>query len=177
MHANLCPPTPDIFLHLWCYVYLSFEGGWECGGSQLLMQEESSTIRLHDENMSPGASWYVQKVRCTYLIVSLERVGDRVYRSREEHLVGCILHQGLVQSPCGKINIIMMLTFYPPPPPSLNVTAFQHRFNTESLILFHLAYTFGIYLHCILQCQLCLQGFIAYLCFSCYVVLDPAVKF
>ena len=34
--------------------------------------------------------------------------------------------RGLVQSPCGKINVIMTLTFYPPPPPPppLNVTAF-----------------------------------------------------
>ena len=24
---------------------------------QLLMKEEGSTMRLHDENMSPGASW------------------------------------------------------------------------------------------------------------------------
>ena len=53
--------------------------------------------------------------------------------------------RGLVQSPCGKINVIMTLTFYPPPP-SLNVTAVQHRFNTETLILLHLAYTFGIHL-------------------------------
>ena len=42
----------------------------------------------------------------------------------------------------------MTLTFYPPPPPPpLNVTAFQHRFNTETLILLHLAYIFGIHLY------------------------------
>ena len=47
-------------------------------------------------------------------------------------------------SPCRKINVIMMLTFYPPLPPFLNVTAFQHTFNT---ILLHLAYTFSIHLY------------------------------
>ena len=50
-------------------------------------------------------------------------------------------------SPCGKINVIMTLTFYPLP--SLNVTAFQHRFNTETLILLHAfsVHTFGIDLY------------------------------
>ena len=50
--------------------------------------------------------------------------------------------RGLVQSPYQKTNVIMMLilNFYPPPP-SLNVIAFQYRFNTETLILLHLAYT------------------------------------
>ena len=48
-----------------------------------------------------------------------------------------LIIKGLVQSPCGKINVNMMLIFYPPPP-SLNVTAFQHRFNTETLILLHM---------------------------------------
>ena len=34
--------------------------------------------------------------------------------------------RGLVQSPCGKINVIVTLTFYPPPPLLLySVTAFQ----------------------------------------------------
>ena len=39
--------------------------------------------------------------------------------------------RGLVQSPCGKINVISYddVNFLPP---SLNVTAFQHRFNTET---------------------------------------------
>ena len=37
--------------------------------------------------------------------------------------------RGLVQSLCGKINVIMTITFYPPP---LNVTAFQAEFNNES---------------------------------------------
>ena len=60
--------------------------------------------------------------------------------------------KGLVQSPYGKINVIMTLKFYPPPPPpSLNVIVFQHRFNTKTLILLHLAYTFGIHLYS-LQC-------------------------
>ena len=27
----------------------------------LLMKEESSTMILYDENMSPGASWYMHK--------------------------------------------------------------------------------------------------------------------
>ena len=59
----------------------------------------------------------------------------------------CHIHvRGLVQSPCGNFNVIMTLTFYPPPPP-LNVTAFQYRFNTETLILLYLGYTFGIYLY------------------------------
>ena len=69
-----------------------------------------------------------------------------------------------------------MLTFYP----SLNVTAVQHRFNTESLILLHLAYTFGVHLYSTVLCL------IAYLCFfdsfflacsytSSYIVLDTAV--
>ena len=53
-------------------------------------------------------------------------------------------------------SLAMTLAFYPPSPPSLNVTAFQHfchRFNTESQILFHLAYTlhFGVHLYS-LQC-------------------------
>ena len=35
-----------------------------------------------------------------------------------------------------------------PPPPSLNVTAFRHRFNTETLILLHFSlHIFGIHLH------------------------------
>ena len=55
--------------------------------------------------------------------------------------------RGLVQSPCGKINVIMTLTFHPPLPPSLNVTVFQYRFNIETVILLHLAYTFGISLY------------------------------
>ena len=43
--------------------------------------------------------------------------------------------KGLVQSPCGKINIIMTSTLnFTPSPSSLNVTAFQHRLNTETLI-------------------------------------------
>ena len=42
----------------------------------------------------------------------------------------------------------MMLTLiFIIPSPSLNVTVFQHRFNTEILILLHLAYTFGIHLY------------------------------
>ena len=41
----------------------------------------------------------------------------------------------------------MMLTFYPPPLPLLMSQHFnQHRFNTEILILLHLAYTLGIHL-------------------------------
>jgi hypothetical protein len=39
----------------------------------LLMLGESSTMKLHDENMSPGASWWRAKGK-TYLLVSLERV-------------------------------------------------------------------------------------------------------
>ena len=40
---------------------------------------------------------------------------------------------------CGKVNVIMIIITIKclPPPPSLNVTAFQHRFNTEALILLH----------------------------------------
>ena len=34
----------------------------------LLMEEESSTMILYDENMSPGASWYVQMARHIYLL-------------------------------------------------------------------------------------------------------------
>ena len=58
--------------------------------------------------------------------------------------------RGLVPSHCGKINVIMTLSFYrprlPPPPPSLplNVIAFH---NTKTLILLHLAYTFSIPLY------------------------------
>ena len=33
--------------------------------------------------------------------------------------------RGLVQSPCGKSNVIMMLTFYPPPPPLLTSQHFS----------------------------------------------------
>ena len=61
----------------------------------------------------------------------------------------CIIHliRGIVPAiSCGKINVIMTLTF-DPLSLSHNVTAFQHRFNTESLILLHLIYTFIILNH------------------------------
>ena len=41
--------------------------------------------------------------------------------------------RGLVQSPCGKINVIMTLTFYPPPP--LNVIHFRQDSTLKSLNL------------------------------------------
>ena len=83
----------------------------------------------------------------------------------------------------------MMLTFNPPlPSNSLNILAFQHRFNTEIMVLLHLAYTFGIHLYSIVLTICIHDQFIAYLCFfdsfllACsymyifsYVVLDTAV--
>ena len=35
------------------------------------------------------------------------------------YVINSVALRGLVQSPCGKIDVIMTLTFYPPPP-SLN---------------------------------------------------------
>ena len=57
--------------------------------------------------------------------------------------------RGLVQTPCEKINIVIILLTSPPP----HVTAVQHRFNTETPILLHLlAYmymhiNFGVHLY------------------------------
>ena len=62
-----------------------------------------------------------------------------IYRERSQH------NKGPCPKSLWKNYVIMTLTFYPPSP-ALNVTAFQHKFNTETLILLHLAYTFGIHL-------------------------------
>ena len=90
--------------------------------------------------------------------------------------------------PFGKNESIILRAYAPinVMPHLPQVTEFQHRFNTETLILLHLAYTFGIHLYSTLL--LCLHGFIAYLCFfnsfllACsyvhtfsYVVLDTTV--
>ena len=56
-----------------------------------------------------------------------------------------------------------------PPPPSLNVTAFQHRFNTETLIPLHLVYTFSIHLY---STMLAMSSWIH--CISDSVVWVPA---
>ena len=40
------------------------------------MREESSTMRLHNENMSPGVSWYMQKARHSYRHVQFYQWSD-----------------------------------------------------------------------------------------------------
>ena len=61
-------------------------------------------------------------------------------------IIPLVAIRGLVQTPCGKINVIMTFTFTPSP--SLNVTAVQHRFNTETLILLH----FSLHAHLVFIC-------------------------
>ena len=74
--------------------------------------------------------WYLYNNNNNYIIVSSFTTGQ---------LGG--LSKVLMEKLCHfDVNIL-------PPSPALNVTAFQHRFNTKSLILLHLAYTFSIHLY------------------------------
>ena len=96
---------------------------------------------------------------------------------RQHSCMAIIVLSHWVQSPCGRINIIMTLTFYPHP-------AVQHRFNTENLILLHLAYmhiwcsfifysAISSWIHCL---PLLLDHFLLASSYtSSYIVLNTAV--
>ena len=87
---------------------------------------------LVNEKTSQYARYIFEPVDSNMWSVVHEEGEMKVYR-REMEEDGVVIDplranytvnvRGLVQSPCGKINVIMTLTFYPPPPP-LNVTAF-----------------------------------------------------
>ena len=61
--------------------------------------------------------------------VRLLKLMSYYYNYSHNHLLSLV--RGFVQSPCGKINVIMTSTSSPPPPHPLNITAFQARFNAE----------------------------------------------